>query len=64
MPRKSRIDAPGALQHVIGRGINRQEIFSDKADYKAFLNRLGEISRKKEGHVLNIKYSLPRLKTS
>ena len=28
MPRKSRIDAPGALQHVIGRGINRQVIFS------------------------------------
>jgi len=43
MPRKARIDAPGALQHVIGRGISRQEIFSDKADYKDFLNRLGEI---------------------
>jgi len=43
MPRKSRIDAPGALQHLIGRGINRQEIFSDKADYKDFLNRLGGI---------------------
>ena len=40
MPRKSRIDAPGALQHVIGRGINRQEIFSDKDDYKGFLERL------------------------
>ena len=43
MPRKARIDAPGALHHVIGRGINRQEIFSDKADYKDFLERLGEI---------------------
>ncbi len=43
MPRKSRIDAPGALQHVIGRGINRQAIFSDKAGYKDFLYRLGEI---------------------
>ena len=30
MPRKSRIDVPGALHHVIGRGINRQEIFSEK----------------------------------
>ena len=27
MPRKSRIDAPGALQHVIARGINRQMTF-------------------------------------
>ena len=43
MPRKSRIDAPGALHHVIGRGINRQEIFSDKTDYQSFLNRLGAI---------------------
>jgi len=43
MPRKSRIDAPGALHHVIGRGINRNKIFSDKTDYKEFLSRLGNI---------------------
>ena len=43
MPRKSRIDAPGTLHNVIGRGINRQEIFSDKADYKNFIDRLGAI---------------------
>jgi REP element-mobilizing transposase RayT len=46
MPRKSRIDAPGALQHVIGRGINRQAIFFDKADYRDFLHRLGDILSK------------------
>jgi len=33
MPRKSRIGAPGALYHVIGRGINRQDIFTDSKDY-------------------------------
>jgi putative transposase len=43
MPRNSRIDAPGALHHIIGRGINRQVIFSDKSDYKDFLDRLGDI---------------------
>jgi REP element-mobilizing transposase RayT len=43
MPRKSRIDVPGALHHVIGRGINRQEIFSDKTECKNFLDRLGDI---------------------
>lgn len=43
MPRKSRIDAQGALHHVIGRGINRQEIFSDETDYRNFLARLGDI---------------------
>jgi hypothetical protein len=40
MPRKSRIDAPGALQHVIARGINRQRIFPDDADKNSFLDRL------------------------
>jgi len=40
MPRKSRIDAPGALQHVIARGINRQRIFQDNADKNSFLDRL------------------------
>ena len=32
MPRKSRIDAPGALHHIIARGIERSKIFRDKAD--------------------------------
>ncbi|HUU41142.1 MAG TPA: transposase [Desulfatiglandales bacterium] len=43
MPRKSRIDTPGALHHIIGRGINRQEIFADKKDYSVFLERLGDL---------------------
>jgi hypothetical protein len=43
MPRKSRIDAPGALHHVIARGINRQQIFLDDADRKRFLDRLGNL---------------------
>lgn len=43
MPRKARIDAPGALHHIIGRGIARQKIFDDDADRDAFLERLGAI---------------------
>ena len=43
MPRKSRIDAPGALHHIIARGIDRQAIFSDDADRNGFLERLGDI---------------------
>jgi len=27
MPRKARIDAPGALHHIIVRGIERRKIF-------------------------------------
>ena len=43
MPRRSIIDAPGALQHIIARGINRQRIFKDDADRDIFLDRLGNI---------------------
>ena len=43
MPRKSRIDAPGALQHLIARGINRQRIFRDDPDKKNFLDRLSAL---------------------
>lgn len=43
MPRKSRIDAPGALHHVMVRGIDRKEIFNDKKDYSSFMDRLGDL---------------------
>jgi len=43
MPRQSRIDAPGALNHIIARGINRKKIFSDDADRYNFLSRLDKI---------------------
>jgi REP element-mobilizing transposase RayT len=43
MPRRARIDAAGAVHHVIGRGINRQAVFSDKKDYFDFIERLGEL---------------------
>jgi len=40
MPRKVRIDAHGALHHIILRGIERRKIFYDNADRENFLNRL------------------------
>ena len=40
MPRKARIDAPGALHHIIGRGIERRKIFYNDADRDNFLKRL------------------------
>ena len=43
MPRKARIDAPGALHHIIIRGIERNPIFKDSQDYSNFLTRLGNI---------------------
>ncbi len=43
MPRKARIDAPGALHHIIIRGIERRAIFNNAADRSDFLNRLDKI---------------------
>jgi REP element-mobilizing transposase RayT len=43
MPRKSRIDAPGALHHIIARGIERSDIFKDDTDCNNFIDRLGVI---------------------
>ena len=46
MPRNARIDAPGALQHIICRGIERRKIFLDDADRDQFVDRLGSILKK------------------
>ena len=43
MPRSARIDGPGALHHIIARGISRRRIFDDDADREAFLDRLGAV---------------------
>jgi len=43
MPRRTRIDAPGALHHIIARGIEKRKIFQDDSDRNNFLERLGEI---------------------
>lgn len=43
MPRKSRIDAPGALHHIICRGIDRQAVFQDDRDRDNFVDRLSTI---------------------
>ena len=43
MPRQARLDAAGALHHVICRGIERQAIVRDDVDRAAFVERLGDI---------------------
>lgn len=41
MPRQARIDAPGAVHHIMARGIERRKIFFDDQDRDAFIRRLG-----------------------
>jgi len=43
MPRQARIDAPGAVHHIIARGIERGKIFRDDQDREVFITRLGEL---------------------
>ena len=43
MPRKARIDAPGALHHIIVRGIEKKPIFRDNIDKDNILQRTGHI---------------------
>lgn len=43
MPRKARIDSPGALHHIIIRGIERGKIFRNYTDRADFLDRLGRL---------------------
>jgi putative transposase len=40
MSRQARLDVPGALHHLMLRGINKSSIFEDDQDRSLFLNRL------------------------
>jgi REP element-mobilizing transposase RayT len=42
MPRQARLDVPGALHHIMVRGINKADIFDDDEDKVRFLERLGQ----------------------
>jgi REP element-mobilizing transposase RayT len=43
MPRQARLDAPGVLQHIMARGIERRKIFWDNKDRSSFLERFAVI---------------------
>ena len=44
MPRKRRIQYPGARYHIIGRGNEKRTIYADHWDYKRFLSRVGHLN--------------------
>jgi len=46
MPRQARRDAPGALHHIICRGIERRNIFRDNTDRNRSVERLGAVLQK------------------
>ncbi len=44
MPRTARLDAPGVLHHVMGRGLDRQVLFRDDQDRDDFVRRLAGLA--------------------
>ncbi|MBI2061578.1 MAG: transposase [Nitrospirae bacterium] len=47
MPRMARLDTPGTLHHVMGRGIVRQAIYTNDGDRGDFLDRVGRLAGEK-----------------
>jgi len=45
MPGQPKLYAPGALQHVMGRGIDGIKIFINRKDREDFLERLADLCR-------------------
>jgi REP element-mobilizing transposase RayT len=45
MPRLARLDTPGVLHHVMGRGIERRKIFQSDTDRNDFIDRLSALAR-------------------
>jgi REP-associated tyrosine transposase len=46
MPRLARLDAPGVLHHVMGRGIEGNDIFQSDTDRQDFVDRLKKLAVK------------------
>lgn len=51
MPRHARLDAPGTLHHVIGRGLTGTKIFKSNKDREDFLHRVAQL---RECRALNV----------
>ncbi len=56
MPRQPRLDSPGALHHVMGRGIEKKKIFRGDFDREDFLTRLSSLCR--DGHLIIYAWAL------
>jgi putative transposase len=47
MPPLGRLDAPGVLHHVMGRGVEKRKIFLEDQDRSDFLSRLSALAEEK-----------------
>ena len=51
MPRKLRVEYPGAIYHVMNRGDHQEAIFKDEEDRRCFVKTLGEVCGKTDWQV-------------
>jgi len=51
MPRKLRVQYPGAMYHVMSRGDRREDIFLDDVDRQDFLKTLAEACQKTDWQI-------------
>jgi putative transposase len=51
MPRLARLDTPGVLHHVMGRGIEKNNIFLNTKDRNDFIRRLSLLVEQEAFHV-------------
>ena len=58
MARQQRIEFPGAFYHVIVRSNQRQEIFIDEGDRKAYLERTERYDSKLSGLSVSVSAAL------
>jgi len=56
MPRQPRLDAPGTLHHVMGRGMERTKIFPTDTDRTDFAERLAALCQ--QGHLVVYAWAL------
>src|SRR3990172_9164170 len=56
MPRQPRLDAPGTLHHVMGRGMERTKIFPTDTDRTDFVERLAALCQ--QGHLVVYAWAL------
>jgi len=52
VPRKLRVEYPGAIYHVMNRGDRRESIFKDNVDHRRFLETLAEACGKTDWQML------------
>jgi hypothetical protein len=59
MPRKTRVEFPGAVYHLLDRGDRREPVFRDEGDREVFLATLGQACQRTGWCVIRTRTCVP-----